>query len=304
MPRTATRYKKHHSSSSPLDRYQALEHHEKLICWRYFQFISSDGKEGWNTAEVGSVFHYRSSAYIQSKGSRSWFRHKAQSMVTLAELFAAQNQAPPEPSASDEHDGDPPALPTAEERPTPPKRPLPLPLAAVAVNMVPPAAARTPPRAAPNVLRAPQQGQGLTAPTSFGMYPKFCFTKRVLEPTILVRMILHNGVEPQDIQFEWINPRHLQLRTAWPEWFQNAEQMAGFTRGDDGQPIFPPTHALTMDTCARNQLLVEEDGRIWDYGLLEFDQEMKTDIPDFELLNVELPNRSRTSVNVLQAYVQ
>jgi hypothetical protein len=56
-----------------------------------------------------------------------------------------------------------------------------------------------------------------------------------------------------------------------------------------------------MDTCARNQLLVEEDGRIWDYGLLEFDQEMKTEFPDFELLNVELPNRARTSVNVLQA---
>jgi hypothetical protein len=49
---------------------------------------------------------------------------------------------------------------------------------------------------------------------------------------------------------------------------------------------------------------VEEDGRIWDDGLLEFDQEMKTDIPNFELLNVELPNRARTSVNALQAYVQ
>jgi hypothetical protein len=254
------------------------------------------------------VFHYRSSAYIQSKGSRSWFRHKAQSMVTLAELLAAQNQTPPEPSplTSEQH-GDPRAvLPITEEPPTPPERPLlPAPLrATIAFNMVPPAASRTPPRGdAPNV-RATQQGQGLTAPTSFGMYPKFCFTKRILEPTMLVRMVLHNGVEPQDIQFEWINPRRLQLRTAWPEWFQNAEQMAGFTLGDDGKPIFPPTHALTMDTCARNQLLVEEDGRIWDYGILNFDQDMKTDIPDFELLSVELPNRARTSVNVLQAYVQ
>jgi hypothetical protein len=59
---------------------------------------------------------------------------------------------------------------------------------------------------------------------------------------MLVRMILHNGVEASDIQFEWISPRKLKLRTAWPEWFQNSEQMAAFTIDDEGNVIFPPEH--------------------------------------------------------------
>jgi hypothetical protein len=291
MPRTAGRGgRRRNPILTPLDRYQALQHHEKVILWKYWQFISSGGTEGWNIAEVGSVFHYRSSAYIQRQGTASWFRHKAQSMVTLAQLFAEQNQAPPELLQFTQPDGQDP-------QPLPP---------AAADNMVPPAAAPRTPRAPVRNDNPPPPAtqQGMTVPTSFGLYPKFDYTRRVMEPTMLVRMILHNGVEPQDIQFEWINARRLQLRTAWPEWFQNAEQMAAFTLDDEGEPLFPPHHALTMDTSARNQLLVEEDNRIWDTGFLDFEQDMKTDNPEFELLSVVLPNRIRTTVNVLQAYVQ
>jgi hypothetical protein len=35
-----------------------------------------------------------------------------------------------------------------------------------------------------------------------------------------------------------------------------------------------------------------------------FEQDMKTDDPQFELLNVQLPSRVRTSVNVLSAFLQ
>jgi hypothetical protein len=315
MPRTAPR-RRNHSSQTPLDRYQALAHHEKLICWRYYQFIATEGREGWNTAEVGSVFHYRSSAYIQSQGSAHWFRHKAQSMVKLAELFAEQNQTPPEPSTDHSDHGDdnnpPPLLPTL---PNPPSRRVPAPAspaaaaaAAAATILMPPTAAPRTPRAVPPPNprdQGNQNQQGLTAPTSFGLYRPFDYTSRQSHPTMQIRMvILHNGVEPQDIQFEWINPRKLQLRTAWPEWFQNPEMMSDFNSDDDGEQLFPPNHALTMDTSERNQLLVEEDGRIWDYGYLDFEQDMKTENPEFELLSVQLPNRIGTSVNVLQAQVQ
>jgi len=117
---------------------------------------------------------------------------------------------------------------------------------------------------------------------------------------MLIRVILHNGVTQEDLEFEWITPRYLKLRIAWPEWFQNAEQMAAFTCDDDGKVVCPPEHALTMDTSERNQLLVEEDGRVWDEGFLSFDQDMKTDdVPVFELLDVQIPSRN-TTVNVLQ----
>jgi O-glycosyl hydrolase len=116
---------------------------------------------------------------------------------------------------------------------------------------------------------------------------------------MIIRMILHNGVEMQDIQFDWVTPRLLKLRVAWPEWFQYAEQMAQFTTNDEGKPKYDADHQLTMDTSERNQALVEEDNRIWDEGFLTFEQDMKTDDPSFELLSVEIPSKD-TKVNVLQ----
>ena len=77
--------------------------------------------------------------------------------------------------------------------------------------------------------------------------------------------------------------------------------MAQFTLDKDGQMIFPPEHPLTMDTSERNQQLVEEDNRIWDEGFIDFEQDMKTDDPVFELLDVALPSQN-TSVNVLQIF--
>ena len=120
---------------------------------------------------------------------------------------------------------------------------------------------------------------------------------------MLIRLILHNGTTLQDVEFEWIAPRKLKLRVAWPEWFQMAEQMAQFTLDEKDEMIFPPEHPLTMDTSERNQQLVEEDNRIWDDGFLTFDQDMKTDNPVFEVLDVALPSQ-RTTVKVLQIYAE
>ena len=87
---------------------------------------------------------------------------------------------------------------------------------------------------------------------------------------------------------------------AWPEWFQYAEQMAAFTEDDQGNIAYPPEHTLTMDTSERNQQLLEEDGHVWDQGVITFDQDMKTkDIPVFELLDVTISSKNIT-VKVLQ----
>jgi hypothetical protein len=301
MPRTAT--KKRKDNRTPLEVYEALDHHKQLICWNYYRFIETNGEEGWNPKEPGSVHHQRSSAYLLSLGSDSWFRHLGKQMVTLAEKFAAVNQSPHRPI------GAPPTTPVQEEprsfrEATPPP-------------MVPPVSKNhglglTSPRAArreavPRFSEPPADHgpePSLPAPTSFGMWKKFNYTNRTTTTQMLIRLILHNGVEMQDIQFEWITPRKLKLNVAWPEWFQYAEQMAEFTTDDEGKPVYPTDHQLTMDTSERNQALVkQEDNRIWDEGFLTFDQDMKSDDPTFELLSVEIPSKA-TKVNVLQILVE
>lgn len=75
--------------------------------------------------------------------------------------------------------------------------------------------------------------------------------------------------------------------------------MAAFTTDDDGEVVFPPEHPLTMDTSERNQGLVEEDGKIWDSGFLVFEDDMKSEEPIVELLEVTIDSLN-TTVRVLQ----
>ena len=144
---------------------------------------------------------------------------------------------------------------------------------------------------------------GLAVPTCFGIHKTFNYTTRSCTSHILARLILHNSLTLQDVELDWETPRRLKVRVAWPEWFQMAEQMAQFTLDEEGLMIFPPEHELIMDTAVRNQDLVEEDGRIWDEGMLAFDQDMKSDLPAAEVLEVEIPSKN-TSVTVLQLYME
>ena len=312
MPRTAPKKgRKADPNTDPLARWNKLARHDKIICWNYFQFAATDGREGWNPAEAGSVFHQRSSAYLLSLGSDSWFRHRGKLMKTLAEKFAELNQAPPDnptPNINRQATaGVFPALPTlpagtsfASPPPSPPSQPK-------RPKMYSPGGRtlKSPPAAKAPVPAAEQEEtfSGLVAPTSFGMYKQFNYTTRQTTTHMLVRCILHNGVTLSDIVYDWVTPRVLKLRVAWPEWFQMAEQMAMFTIDDDGNMIFPPEHPLTMDTSERNQSLVEEDGRIWDTGYLTFDQDMKVDddLP-LELLDVGIEAKN-VVINVLQIFV-
>jgi hypothetical protein len=82
-----------------------------------------------------------------------------------------------------------------------------------------------------------------------------------------------------------------------------AKQMAQFTLDDQNQMVFPPEHLLTMDTSEHNQLLVEEDNYIWDEGFLDFDQDMKTEDPIIEILDVGIPSQN-TTMRVLQVFTE
>jgi hypothetical protein len=298
-----TRGRRRAPQRPPLEEYNSLEHHKRLICWYYYRGIVTGGREGFNPTEVGSVFHYRTSAYLQSKGRESWFRHLARQMVTLAQRFAEINQEPPKP-----------LIPGEQQQQQQPQQQQQQPTASIPTlpdlsqprrNMARSPAPATPIRAAPSPQQlASSEEQGLQVPTCSGSFTKFNYTTRRQTTHVMIRMIVHSAVTKQDVEFEWFTPRKLKVRVAWPEWFLYAEQMAAFTIDKDGSVVFPPEHALTMSTANNNQELVEEDGRVWDEGIINFDQDMKTDGDDiFELLDVKIPSTSRVVI-VLQMLVE
>lgn len=142
---------------------------------------------------------------------------------------------------------------------------------------------------------------GLVVPTCFGKCKKFNCTSRKTTTQVLIRVLLHNAITIQDIECEWTTPRVLKIAVAWPQWFQNAEQMAEFTKDDTGDILFPPEHALTVDTSERNQERVEEDGRVWNDGVIMFEEDMEDNPPILELLDVAIPT-ANSKVKVLQMF--
>lgn len=220
-------------------------------------------------------------------------------MVTLAEAFAQRNEAPPE---------------NLNDMP----RPQPSQAAFTdnnTMNQTPPRHPGTPMRAAspapsaqnsaPGSVGAPMSEvefpdsdppstSGIPAPTSFSSHETFdCCTRRSSE-FVLARALSHNAVVLVDLVFEWLTPRILKFRVAWPEFFLMAEQMAELTQDDSGDLIFPPNHALTMNMSRRNADCVEEDGKVWDEGTMAFEQDMKPDNPIIELADCNVASRKIT----------
>jgi hypothetical protein len=71
MPRTrGSKNKSNKDDRDPLEVYKNLELHKQLVCWNYFRFLETNGAEGWNPADAGSVFHQRSSQYLLSLGTK------------------------------------------------------------------------------------------------------------------------------------------------------------------------------------------------------------------------------------------
>ena len=93
MPRTASKKKQQQQTAQ--EQYDKLAHADKLILWNHYLYQQTDGKEGWNPKQPGSVYHQRSSAYLLKAGSQSWFRHRGQSMVKLLDQSTKEGFAPP-----------------------------------------------------------------------------------------------------------------------------------------------------------------------------------------------------------------
>jgi hypothetical protein len=284
--RTQAKSQRYDPSLPPIERFDLLDLQDKLICWNYYQFDATVGEEGWNPARVGSVYHLRASNYINSRYTESQFRHKARSMVKLAEEFAKLNQAPPRPQV-------PQQIETATQK------------APSIPNLSPPTmqSPQTPGKKISIPAEVNIDEQGLSVPTSFGTYKEFNYTSRKTTTKILIRQLCHSALEVSDCQYEWITPRKLQIRMAWPEWFRCAEQMAAFTQDEEGKIVFPPEHPVTMDTSERNEARVEEDGNVWDVGYHNFDQDMKMEDLFIELLDVPIQSKKKT-VTVLQVLCQ
>jgi len=121
---------------------------------------------------------------------------------------------------------------------------------------------------------------------------------------MLIRMLVHSAVRQQDISFDFLNKKTLELKVALPQWFAFAEQMANLTVDDKGTVQFPPEHpTMTMDMTERNAERMEEDGDVYDYGYFTFDRNMVTTIDTFELLNIPIEAQNVT-VRMLQFYLE
>jgi hypothetical protein len=66
MPRHANRGRPRDLDRPPEEAYDRLKWHEQYICYQYWNYRATRGKEGWNPIEAGSVHHQRSSTYLLS----------------------------------------------------------------------------------------------------------------------------------------------------------------------------------------------------------------------------------------------
>ena len=208
MPRTKGAKNKNDPNKDPLARWDKLKLYDKFICYQYWRYINTGSEEGWNPANAGSVTHRRSSFYLTTLGSDSWFRHRGQAMVTLAQRFAELNEWPPE----------------EPQVPNPPRVQRPQPQQACFATppqstMQSPGGRRTSVplgEVAPSPAAQVEEEEkgGLVVPTCFGRFKKFNYTTRKTTTNVLVRQILHNGVSDRDIEFEWEGPRVLKIRVA------------------------------------------------------------------------------------------
>lgn len=324
MPRTASKRRPKGPEKDPIDIYRELEYHKQLICWNYYRFKVTDGEEGWNPTEAGSIYHQRSSVYLLSLGSGSWFRHIGRQMATLAEKFAQLNQIPSAPASNNTDEVDQEQL-----TPTTPSSSSPSP-STIAMNRkkAPPSSPVfsptrsgipvTPRNNIPNTTNSAVARDSkvvfmdkdlhsfppLSLPIAFGNYESFDYTSRTSIERVMVRILVHNAVELQDVEYDWVTPRILMLRIAWPEWFVFAEQMAAFATDEDGEVLFPPDHAMTQSMARRNWEMADKStSRVYDEGFIKFDKDMRQDSFEIERLNIDIPSKG-TTVRGIQFFVQ
>lgn len=285
------------------EAYDRLKWHEQYICFQYWNYRATRGKEGWNPTEAGSVFHQRSSAYLLSLGSYSWFRHVASKMVTLAEKFEEERKIPAAPYGEKVEAKEKEAKEKETSTPLPKKTKAyqsssteapSAPIFPTMPNLFTPSTPTSNVTIAEGTPGVSSQHTGqyppLSLPTSFGSYRKFNYTSRKKVERVCVRILVHSAVELQDIEYIWVTPNVLKLVIYWPEWFAYAEQMAMVVVDEEGNSVYPPEHPLTESFAENNAALMGENGRVMDSGHIIFDKDMKEDF-QIERININIESK-------------
>jgi hypothetical protein len=295
MPRHANRGRPRDLDRPPEEAYDRLKWHEQYICYQYWNYRATRGKEGWNPIEAGSVHHQRSSTYLLSLGSDSWFRHLSRKMVTLAEKFEEERKIPALPYAEKtEANTNTPAskrsksveLSSAPAPRTPPIMP------SFDVQSPPRSAVMMGANAPGIVTRGLTEYPPLSLPMCHGSFSKFNYTVRKKVERVCVRLLTHSAVELRDIEYTWITPNVLKLVIYHPEWFAFAEMMANFIVDEEGQPVYPPDHPLTESFAENNALVSDEHGRISDEGYIVFEKDMREDSFQIERLSIKVESKN------------
>jgi hypothetical protein len=305
MPRTAARGRPRDSERPAEDHYDRLKWHEQYICYQYWNWKATRGAEGWNPSDAGSVYHQRSSSYLLTLGSDSWFRHLGQKMVTLAEKFEAERKIPSLPygekivprnqqeGKQENNEKKQKVLTRTTTAPAPPLPPI-----------MPTLLPRTPSTPTTNAVSVEAyvpsatistEFPPLTLPMCFGSFKKFDYTsRRKKREYVCVRILTHSAVELHDIEYDWVTPSVLKIITIyWPEWFTFAEQMAMFVVDEeDGTPDYPPEHPLTESFAENNALLMGEDNRIMNEGYITFEKDMSEEGFVIERLNIDIKSKN------------
>lgn len=279
------------------DAYDRLKWHEQYVCYQYWNYRATRGKEGWNPNSAGSVIHQRSSSYLLSLGSDSWFRHLGQKMVTLAQKFEAERKIPSQPYGEkieakkvdpDQKKQKSLTRTTGAAAPgLPPIMPTLLPRTPSTPNSNAVAVDQSVASAAAGSAEFPPLG----LPTCFGSYKKFDYTARKKVEHVCVRVLTHSAVELQDIEYDWVTPSVLKIIIYWPEWFTFAEQMAMFVVDEDGVPEYPPDHPLTESFAENNAELMLENHRIMNEGYITFEKDMDERSFQIERLNIKIESK-------------
>jgi hypothetical protein len=290
MPRHTNKVGRPRDLDRPAEEaYDRLKWHEQYICYKYWNYKATRGREGWNPQESGSVNHQRTSHYLLSLGSDSWFRHLANKMVTLAEKFEQERKIPSQPYGEKIEPKKAKALPSTTA-PAPDYPPI-MPNLQSLVPPSTPTSRVTLDDELPGLEQRTEAYPPLSLPTTFGSYRKFNYTSRKKVERICVRILTHSAVELRDIEYSWVTPRILKLVVYWPEWFTFAEQMAMFVIDSNGKPVYPPDHPLTESFADNNAQLADEHQRIMDVGYIHFQKDMKESSFQIERLNIKIESK-------------
>ena len=291
MPRTAGGKNRASQLLPPLERYNRLSAYDQLICYYYWLYIFTGGIEGWDIKRGGWKEHWSHYDHIKAKYSSSAFYSLGKLMVQLATkiselghhleiptIAGVVTQAPKNNTTSKkENNGDYQSEDEFEEEIMPAKPSQKLETKGVSDKLS-------------------TGDHNLPYPLLWGKYQSFSLTTRKRYTHIVFRILVHSFMTEHDIIFEWVNPRKLKIKVAWPDWWVCPEQQAEFDVDECGRPVYGHDHQLIGDIMDNNEARKGDDDRVWDDGYVVFDRDMSQDPSDTDVMlkPLEVASLNRT----------